>query len=39
MIHCDIAVQEPALRKRIRRGTLLSIKHGKRFYSHPLLAL
>ena len=29
----------PALRKRIEHGTLLSIRRGKRVYSHPLLAL
>jgi hypothetical protein len=27
------------LRKRIERGMLLSIRRGKRVYSHPLLAL
>ncbi|MBF6589717.1 MAG: Fic family protein [Ktedonobacterales bacterium] len=34
-----LGVKEPALRKRIERGTLLAIKRGKRVYSHPLLAL
>lgn len=34
-----LGVKEPALRKRIERGTLLAIKRGKRLYSHPLLAL
>lgn len=34
-----LGVKEPALRKRIQRGTLLAIKRGKRVYSHPLLAL
>lgn len=34
-----MGVKEPALRKRIERGTLLSIRRGKRVYSHPLLAL
>lgn len=35
----QLGVKEPALRKRIERGTLLSIRRGKRAYSHPLLAL
>ena len=34
-----LGVKEPALRKRIERGTLLVIRRGKRVYSHPLLAL
>lgn len=34
-----LGVKEPALRKRIERGTLLSIRRGKRVYSHPQLAL
>ncbi|HEY7849885.1 MAG TPA: hypothetical protein VIC27_07445, partial [Ktedonobacterales bacterium] len=34
-----LGVREPALRKRIERGTLLTIKQGGRAYSHPVLAL
>lgn len=34
-----LGVKEPALRKRLERGTLLAVRRGKRVYSHPLLAL
>lgn len=35
----QLGVKEPALRKRIERGALLSLKERGRVYSHPLLAL
>lgn len=38
-LSAHLNVTEPALRKRIERGTLLAIRRGKRVYSHPLLAL
>ena len=34
-----LGVREPALRKRIERGTLLTLKVKERAYSHPALAL
>lgn len=34
-----LGAQEPALRKRIERKTLLSLKEGGRIYSHPSLVL
>lgn len=34
-----LRVREPALRKRIERGTLLTLKDKGRIYSHPALAL
>lgn len=38
-VAAQLGVKEPALRKRIERGTLLAIRRGKRVYSHPSLAL
>lgn len=38
-VAAQLGVKEPALRKRIERGTLLSIRRNNRVYSHPLLAL